>query len=450
MAIGFDFGTASCSVAQVVNNRVKGIPLSGEDLYIPSTLCAPSREVVSEYLFTHFNISPLSEIGEQLMRSSMNANIREKIDIARDDVRFGERATALYLEDPSEYYYVKSPKSFLGLLGLDEIRYAIFEDIICAMMANVKRSAESHLDKEITETVIGRPITFHQRGGEKSNQQAEGILHRAAQRAGFKHIEFQFEPVAAGLEYEASLQSEKNVLVVDIGGGTSDCSLIKMGPKWVGKSQRTETLLGHAGSFTGGNDFDIHLANRSFMPEFGKNTDYKNGLPVPNTPFWDSIAINDVIAQRNFYSKSNYRELVNLQRGAVESDKLARIMDVYNNTLGYSIVAEAERTKIALSGNTEYEATLSLSDEDLIIPMSVEQMETSIQTPLRKIKKLVSETINQAQDKPEEIFITGGSARSPIIRQAITSVVGDIPIANGDYFGSVTSGLARWADLCFS
>lgn len=449
MPIGFDFGTANCSVAQVVNNNVVNVPLCGEGIYIHSTLCAPSRQVVSEYLFTHFNISPMSETGDMLLRSAMNTNVREQIDIVADDVRFGQRATALYLEDPTESYYVKSPKSFLGLLGLDEIRYAIFEDVICAMMANIKRTVEQKLDKSIEETVIGRPITFHHRGGEKSNQQAEGILRRAAQRAGFKHIEFQFEPVAAGLEYEASLTSEKNVLVVDIGGGTSDCSLIRMGPKWVGKFERSETLLGHAGSFTGGNDFDIHLANKRFMPEFGKNTDFKNGLPMPNTPFWDSIAINDVIAQRNFYQKSNYRELVSFKRDAVEAEKFARILDVYENTLGHSIVAEAEQAKIALSNETDYEATLELSLEDLKIPVSSEQMESAIQTPLGKIKRLVTEAINQAQDKPDEIFITGGSARSPVIRAAVKSVVGDIPIANGDYFGSVTSGLARWADMCF-
>ena len=170
---------------------------------------------------------------------------------------------------------------------------------------------------------------------------------------------------------------------------------------------------------------------------------------MPNTPFWDSIAINDVIAQRNFYQKSNYRELVSFKRDALEVEKFARILDVYENTLGHSIVAEAEQTKITLSSAAEYEATLHLSLEDLHIPVSAEQMESAIQTPLGKIKKLVTEAINQAQDKPDEIYITGGSARSPVIRAAVKSVVGDIPIANGDYFGSVTSGLARWADMCF-
>jgi hypothetical chaperone protein len=317
------------------------------------------------------------------------------------------------------------------------------------MMANIKRNIESSLNKQVDETVIGRPINFHNKGGEQSNIQAEDILRRAARRAGFKNIEFQFEPVAAGLEYEASLTSDKNVLVVDMGGGTSDCSLIRMGPSWVGKQERSESLLGHAGSFVGGNDIDIHLASKSFMFEFGKDTDAKNGLPMPNMPFWECIAINDVIAQKVFYSRSNYRELKTMQSGAKDPDKLARLLQVYDHTLGHSIVAEAERTKIALSNKDHFTAAIKLPSECIDIPISVQQMEKSIYRPVLKIQKLVQETLAQAQVQPDEIFITGGSARSPIIRAAIKSVVGNVPIANGDYEGSVTAGLARWANLCF-
>ena len=335
------------------------------------------------------------------------------------------------------------------MLGLDAIRYAIFEDIVCAMMANVKRQVEISLQHEVDSTVIGRPVTFHNRGGEESNQQAINILHKAATRAGFKHVEFQFEPVAAGLEYEASLASDKNVLIVDIGGGTSDCSLIRMGPGWVGKHERSETLLGHTGSFTGGNDLDIHIANKRFMSEFGKDTETRSGLPVASMPFWEAIAINDVEAQRRFYARNNINELKQIQRDAQQPDKLARLIEVYDNILGYSLVAEAEQTKIALSNTHEYMATIDLPSEQLQIPVTADAMEKAIHTPVRRIKKLVEETIAQASVKPDVVYITGGSSRSSILRKAVQEAVGDIPLANGDYFGSVTAGLARWADMCF-
>lgn len=454
MSIGFDFGTANCSVAQVVsdaeaNTKVRTIPLNGQSNYIRSTLCAPNRESVSEYLFRHLDIRPIGEVAETLLTNSVNRNRRERIDVKPNDILFGEQATAWYLEDPVDTYYVKSPKSFLGLLGLDQIRFAIFEDIICAMMANVKSKTEAYLGDNVSEVVIGRPVNFYSRGGDKSNQQAIGILNRAASRAGYKHIEFQYEPVAAGFDYESSLTSNKNVLVVDIGGGTSDCSLIQMGPSWVGKTQRNETFLGHSGIFTGGNDLDIHLANAKIMHELGKGSDSKSGLPLPNMPFWDAIAINDVVAQKRFYAQSNLSELRLMQRDAMQPEKLERLIQVHENTLGYGIVAEAERVKISLSTQRDCEAKIQLPNDQLRVRVSAQQMEEAVDVPVAKISSLIEETIAQAAIKPDVIYMTGGSARSPVVRKAVSRVVANTPIQDGDYFGSVTAGLARWAELSF-
>ncbi len=102
--------------------------------------------------------------------------------------------------------------------------------------------------------------------GEESNRQAIEVLTNAAKRIGFKDVEFQFEPVAAGFEFEASLTKETRVLVVDIGGGTSDCSLLLMGPKLSSNEDRTQHLLAHSGVRIAGNDFDIQLALQGIMP----------------------------------------------------------------------------------------------------------------------------------------------------------------------------------------
>lgn len=197
--------------------------------YIPSTLASPTRESVSEHLFRHRNIKPFDKVGEQVLRRAINFNREESIELEPEDMAFGQAALNRYLEDPRDIYYVKSPKSFLGASGLRDVQLSFFEDLVCAMMDNIKSQAESDAQQIITDAVIGRPINFHGRGGETANIQAEGILLRAAKRAGFQNVEFQFEPVAAGLEYEATLTEDKTILVVDIGGGTTDCSLIQMG-----------------------------------------------------------------------------------------------------------------------------------------------------------------------------------------------------------------------------
>ncbi|EAR55419.1 putative heat shock protein 70 family protein [Photobacterium sp. SKA34] len=260
MFIGFDYGTANCSVARMVNGNPELLPLEHNNHFIPSTLCAPTREAVSEYLYRFMGISPTGSVGEQVLRRAMALNREEDIEIFRGDLQFGEAALNTYLSDPEEVYYVKSPKSFLGANGLRDAQISFFEDLVCAMMANIKHNAEQHLQSDITQTVIGRPINFQGTGGEAANIQAEKILSQAAKRAGFKDVSFQFEPVAAGLEFESTLTENKTVLVVDIGGGTTDCSLIEMGPKWINALDRTQSLLAHSGQRVGGNDLDIHLA----------------------------------------------------------------------------------------------------------------------------------------------------------------------------------------------
>ncbi|WP_062263697.1 molecular chaperone [Endozoicomonas arenosclerae] len=449
MALGFDYGTANCSVAHMVEGNVQPISLVGDDRYIPSTLSAPNRESVSEFLYRFMGISPAGKEGEALLRSSINTNRSEGIQLHADDVRFGHQATDLYLEDPTEVYYVKSPKSFLGLLGLREIQLAIFEDLVCAMMVNVKRQTEQVLQKDLSQVVIGRPVNFHNRGGEKSNRQAQGILHRAASRAGFKDIEFQYEPVAAGLEYESTLTRDQTVLVVDIGGGTTDCSMLKMGPSWFEKEDRTDSMIAHSGRFIGGNDLDMAIAFKRFMSEFGKDTNSQTGRPIPTENFWDPIAIKDVEAQRRFYAFNNLSDLKQTVARAESPEKVGRLLRVYQDTLGYRIIQEAENTKIALGEQPAYNAQIDLKTELLDIPVDAAQMEEAIATPLRGITSLIQDSIVQAGVKPDSVYITGGAARSPILRAAVAEVLPDIPIANGDFDGSVTSGLARYAEHCF-
>lgn len=425
------------------------LPLEGDSVYIPSTLCAPTRESVSEHLFRHCKISPSDDIGQQILRRSVSFNREEGVDLMPEDIVFGQAALDLYLSDPRDVYYVKSPKSFLGASGLHETQISFFEDLVCAMMRNIKDTAEQTLQHVIDDTVIGRPINFHGRGGELSNQQAESILYRAAKRAGFHHIAFQFEPVAAGLEYESTLNQDQVILVVDIGGGTTDCSLIQMGPSYRNMQDRTQSLLAHSGQRVGGNDLDIYLALKQLMQLFGMESQSLSGIKMPFLQFWNPIAINNVEAQKDFYSRQNLQALTRLKQDAKEPEKIARLLEVYNETLGYRLVRKAEEAKIALSNDSSYLAQIPLCNELLEVNIQREQMVESIESPKSKMIELVKEAVSQGGVKPDAIFVTGGSARSPVLHQAITQELPNIPIVRGDDFGSVTAGLTRWAEKCF-
>ncbi|MDF2153391.1 molecular chaperone [Vibrio sp. CAU 1672] len=449
MFIGFDYGTANCSVAKMEQGEPVLLRLEGESPYIPSTLAAPTRESVSEHLFRHRDIKPFDSIGEQVLRRAINFNREESIELDAQDMAFGQAALDRYLEDPQDIYYVKSPKSFLGASGLRDVQLSFFEDLVCAMMANIKAQAEQDAQASISDAVIGRPINFHGRGGEVANRQAEGILLRAAQRAGFNNIEFQFEPVAAGLDYEATLDEDKTILVVDIGGGTTDCSLIEMGPSWRGQADRHASLLAHSGQRVGGNDLDIALAFKQLMAPFGMESKMASGIVMPTTQFWNPIAINNVEAQNEFYSRENLTALKLLHEQAQQPEKLARLLEVYHESLGYQIVRRAEEAKVALSDLAVYRAGIHLLSETIEVDIQRDEMIEAIESPKLKMISLVAEAVEQAGCKPDAIFMTGGSARSPILREAVQAVLPAVPVVSGNYFGSVTAGLARWADVCF-
>ncbi|PLL28704.1 molecular chaperone, partial [Klebsiella michiganensis] len=286
-------------------------------------------------------------------------------------------------------------------------------------------------------------------GGDDANAQAQGILERAAKRAGFRDVVFQFEPVAAGLDFEATLSEEKRVLVVDIGGGTTDCSLLLMGPQWREKADRQQSLLGHSGCRVGGNDLDIALAFKCLMPLLGMGGDTERGIALPILPWWNAVAINDVAAQTDFYSAANGRLLNDLLRSARDSEKVALLLKVWRQRLSYRLVRSAEESKIALSAQPSVTAGLPFISDELATAISQQGLEAALDQPLARIMEQVQLALENSNDKPDVIYLTGGSARSPLIKKALAAHLPGIPVAGGDDFGSVTAGLARWAQVMF-
>ncbi len=451
--IGFDYGTSNCAVGTMQNGAPHILPLGEHGKYVASTLYAPSREVIVNWL--HTQLTQDQQIKFQLDRKIQlqkgNATVRElKQDGISPELYFGNQALSAYLADPEEGYYIKSPKSFLGASGLYPQQIALFEDIVASMMANVKSLTEKALDAEVTQTVIGRPINFQGLRGEESNRQAITVLTNAAKRVGFKDIEFQYEPVAAGFEFESTLNKETKVLVVDIGGGTTDCSMLLMGPELSEHTSRTEHLLGHSGERIGGNDFDIGLALSGIMPNLGMDSSLKTGKPVPLNPFYQAVAINKINEQNEFYSAENQRYLQQLVKDAQQPELLARLLKVQEEKLSYRIVNGAEQAKIHLTDNDKFSIDLSDLDHGLNTEVTRQTLIDGIQRELKGIANLMGDAVAQSGDKPDVIFVTGGTAKSPVLNAFFKEHFPSTPIVLGDHFGSVTAGLTRWAHKVFA
>lgn len=185
MFIGFDYGTANCSVAIMQNGQPQLLKMENGSTLLPSMLCAPTREAVSEWLFRHHQVPATAAETQALLRRAVSFNREEDIDVTPSSVQFG-LFLGQYIEDPEEVYFVKSPKSFLGASGLKPQQVAMFEDLVCAMMLHIRNQAQSQVPDAITRAVIGRPINFQGLGGDEANQQAQGIL--SVQRTGLASV----------------------------------------------------------------------------------------------------------------------------------------------------------------------------------------------------------------------------------------------------------------------
>src|SRR5688572_3151921 len=218
MFVGFDYGTSNCAMSFIDNGTAQLIPLYGDEAFVPSTLYALERSFIAELiaiqLIDENDKRAYAQSRAALLGQARAGKIEQDIEQVRDGIFFGSEAIAHYISAPGEGYFIKSPKSFLGASGLRQQSVDFFEDLVAAMMLNVKNRAEQHLQKAITQVVIGRPVNFQGINAQESNQQAQAILAAAGKRIGFTDIEFLFEPLAAGFDFETRLTENKTVLVV--------------------------------------------------------------------------------------------------------------------------------------------------------------------------------------------------------------------------------------------
>ena len=481
MYAGLDFGTSNCLIGIWENNNPLLLPLEGQNTRLPSTLYTSRQSITTKQInptqlqarinaakkrqsaevkkakaenrpIKVFTDAQLENYERGMMRREIEMRLKDQTQKSSisdalyfdSEIAFGDDAILHHIEDSQSGYFVKSPKSFLGA-DISKQHIELFSEIITRMMAHIKSNAENHTQSDIENIVLGRPVNFHGTRGEKGNSQALNIIERSAIAAGFKNIEFQMEPMAAALDFERSLSKDITVLVFDAGGGTTDCSMVKLGPSYIQSIDRTDSILGHSGDRTGGTDLDIKLALKKFMPHFGKDSLLKNGLPIPTKLFWDAVTINDVNVQAQFLSPRTQRDIAVYLAQSVDKQKVKRFQKLQEERLILQLNRSAELAKINLSEQDSVNLSLDYIEDDFVIPVSRNDLRESIERELDVFVSLMKEVESQAKIKPDLIYVTGGTAKSPVIEDWIRSNYGDIEIVVGDAFGSVVSGLTTWA-----
>jgi hypothetical chaperone protein len=185
------------------------------------------------------------------------------------------------------------------------------------------------------------------------------------------------------------------------------------------------------------------------MPLFGMTAELKTGKPMPTKTFLDAVATNDVGALSRFSSLETGLYLEQLQRDCKEPELIARLIHLRKNKQNQQLVRRAEETKIQLSDEQEVQVMLDFVETGLSTQVTRDELRDAVDRPLERITNLMSDAIAQAGTQPDLIFVTGGSARSPVIREAVANKLGNIPLLDGDHFGSVASGLTEWANRIY-
>lgn len=355
---------------------------------------------------------------------------------------FGEEGFKRYLKTPDKGRLIYSPKNFLGA-NLVAGQQQAFVTIIAKQLAFFRVAAEQQLQQAVETAVIGRPVKFHGTRGEKGNKQAIDIMTQAAEMAGFSKVDFLEEPIAAAYKIESGLAKDTNVLVVDIGGGTTDICCIKLSPEKQANLDRQKDVLSVTGTRLGGMECDKNLIVKSIAPTMGQNLVMLGGLPVPPTYFSDMCAVDDIPKLNNFFSDDYGLEIAQTMSIVKQPKLLERLLTVQEEKLSARLVNSSRLAKEMLSSKNEITLPLHYIEADYDIRINIEDLNRSMQSWLRRVKRLVTECLKNSLEPPEVLFITGGMSLSPIVQRELRQVMlPDLPVIEGDAFNSVCEGLA--------
>jgi hypothetical chaperone protein len=267
-------------------------------------------------------------------------------------------------------------------------------------------------------------------------------LGQIAAAVGFKHIEFQFEPLAAAFDYESQIDREELVLVVDIGGGTSDFSLIRLGPGRAAVADRRHDILAHGGVHIGGGDFDRAFNLAKFMPLLGLGSQLRSGKDVPSTQYANLASWHTI----NFaYTNKAWEHLSYIRANAADRDKIELLLTLVKERAGHWLALQVEKAKIDLSEADSAEASLERIAPDMTLQLGRQDLDDATESLISKVEHTVAGLLRDADIDAasiDTVFFTGGSSRVSQLRQRVSALLPHARSVEGDVFGSIGAGLA--------
>ena len=371
---------------------------------------------------------------------------------------FGRAALAAYV-DGAEGRLMRSMKSILGSKLLDQTtevgggRGVKYRDVVAGYLHHLKACAEAHAAQPIRGAMLGRPVFFVD-DDPRRDAQAQAALEAAARQVGFEEVFFQYEPIAAAFDYEQGVHTEQVVLVADIGGGTADFSVVRVGPQRRERLDRKADILANHGLHVAGTDFDRRIELSTLMPEFGfgslgPSRAGETAREVPSAVYFDLATwhlINTV------YSPQRVAELRSMRRFYADPVHHDRLLGVITQHLGHDLAARAEAAKIEVADGERARVDLSLVEAGLHVIITQREALGAIRSEIGNIAAAARSAATQAGLRPAQVdalYFTGGSTGLKPLVDAIAAPFASAQIVRGDRFASVATGLGLHAQRWF-
>ncbi|MAF06040.1 MULTISPECIES: Hsp70 family protein [unclassified Herbaspirillum] len=341
---------------------------------------------------------------------------------------------------------MRSLKSLLGSGAIDgqtEVggRALPYRGLLSQFIGELKQRAERAAGTSFSKVVLGRPVHFVDEDA-AADQLAQDTLEEIARDVGFKDIAFQFEPIAAAFDYESRIDKEELVLIVDIGGGTSDFSLVRLSPERAARSERREDILANGGVHIGGTDFDKYFSLACVMPLLGLGGRLQGNAEIPSS-YYFNLATWHTINQ--LYTRKAWQQLQDVAREVTDRERFARLLDVVEQRCGHWLALQVEAGKIALSSAEQTLLDLDRLRQPEQLPLLRSDFNGAVDHLVQSVEQTVLALLQQAglrADDIDSVFFTGGSSGVRLLRERISALAPQARHVEGDLFGSIGSGLA--------
>ncbi len=434
ISLGLDFGTSNSGAAVFDGKQVRLLPLDPQ---------SPAPEVVKTILYlTHDQRAFIGQEAVELYYRENVGRLRRFVKKWVGEVEY-RGADMYYVTDLFAYVDELQPgrlfqflKTALRQPGFEGTR--VFEryystgELISLYLKEIKRRAEAALGGDISRVVMGRPVHFSP--DPRLDAEAQSKLMDAAREAGFKHVEFELEPVAAALYYEQSLDKPQTALIYDFGGGTLDITVVRLG------NLRKRDILANGGIDVAGSDFDRAIIRKRILPHFG------DGQVALFPEIRELIkSVSDWMALPELSTPVNRQHITRAVKNGVAPVQLKALESLIFNDLAFSFYRVIEEAKILLSSQGTAVIQMKEKDLDLWELYTRYQFERDIREYQSQVEHAILQTLSDSGLEPDQIDAvvkTGGSSSIPAFHDLLARLFSPEKVKSSNAFSSVTAGLA--------